>query len=160
MFLKDFEIRWNDLDANRHLANTSFAAFASNTRMALLSDIGFGHAFLEKHQLGPVLFHEKMYYFKEFGPEETVRVSLELAGLSPDGRFFEFVHNYFNAEGVNKARSLVMGAWMDLRTRKLTPLEKEPLAFYDAVPKAQNFRVLTSEDTRKEMQRPLDLQLN
>lgn len=157
MFLKDFEIRWNDLDANRHLANTSFSAFASNTRMAFLSSIGFGHAYLEAQQLGPVLFHEKMYYFREFHPDELVRVSLELAGLSEDGRFFEFNHNYYNTEGINKARSNVMGAWMDLNTRKLTGLSEEAMAFYETVPRAAGFRFLTSEDTRKEMQIPKDI---
>lgn len=159
MFLKDFEIRWNDLDANRHLANTSFSAFASNTRMAFLNSIGFGHAYLEEHQIGPILFYEKMHYFKEFKPDELVKVSLELAGLSEDGRFFEFYHNYYTSTGINKARGNVMGAWMDLKTRKLTPLKAEALAFYDAVPKAENFKVLTPEDTRKELQLPKDIEL-
>ena len=40
MFLKEFEIRWNDLDANRHLANISFLSFASDTRMKFLKNIG------------------------------------------------------------------------------------------------------------------------
>ena len=27
MYLKEFEVRWNDLDANRHLANSSYINF-------------------------------------------------------------------------------------------------------------------------------------
>ena len=39
MFLKEFEIRWNDLDANRHLANIAYISYASDTRMAFLQHI-------------------------------------------------------------------------------------------------------------------------
>ena len=33
---KRIEIRWNDLDANRHLANITFLSYASETRMAFM----------------------------------------------------------------------------------------------------------------------------
>ena len=29
MYLKEFEVRWNDLDANRHLANSSYINYES-----------------------------------------------------------------------------------------------------------------------------------
>ena len=29
MFLKEFEIRWSDLDANRHLANVTYSIYAA-----------------------------------------------------------------------------------------------------------------------------------
>lgn len=28
MYLKEFEIRWNDIDANRHMANSAYISFA------------------------------------------------------------------------------------------------------------------------------------
>jgi acyl-CoA thioester hydrolase len=42
MFTKEFDIRWSDLDANRHLANSAFINFMSHTRMAYLIENGFG----------------------------------------------------------------------------------------------------------------------
>ena len=52
MFLKEFEIRWNDLDANRHLANITFLSYASETRMAFMQKMGMSHAYLKKLAIG------------------------------------------------------------------------------------------------------------
>ena len=41
MYLKEFEIRWSDIDANRHLANSAYLNFMSHTRMAFLMELGF-----------------------------------------------------------------------------------------------------------------------
>ena len=38
MYLKEFEIRWADLDANRHVANSSFVDMLSETRMSFLRE--------------------------------------------------------------------------------------------------------------------------
>ena len=67
MFLKEFEIRWNDLDANRHLANITLS-YASETRMAFLQKIGMSHAYL-KLAIGPIVFNEHLFYFKEVLPD-------------------------------------------------------------------------------------------
>ncbi len=40
MFVKEFEIRWSDLDANRHMANSAYINFMSHTRMAYLGQLG------------------------------------------------------------------------------------------------------------------------
>ena len=39
MFLKEFEVRWSDLDANRHLSNVSYLTYAGETRMAFLQEM-------------------------------------------------------------------------------------------------------------------------
>jgi acyl-CoA thioester hydrolase len=62
MFLKEFEIRWNDLDANRHLANITYLSFASETRMAYLNRIGLSHKDLQQLKIGPVVFNEQRFY--------------------------------------------------------------------------------------------------
>ena len=43
MFIKEFEVRWSDVDANRHLANSAYINFMSHTRMAFLLELGFAH---------------------------------------------------------------------------------------------------------------------
>ena len=117
MFLKEFEIRWNDLDANRHLANISYLSFAGETRMAFMQELGISHASLLKLSIGPVVFNERLFYFKEVLPDDKIRVSFELAALLKEGTFFVFEHNYFNSLGENVARCAMMGAWMDFNTR-------------------------------------------
>ncbi|WP_299244759.1 thioesterase family protein [uncultured Aquimarina sp.] len=157
MYLKEFEIRWNDIDANRHLANKAYIEYAAHTRMTFLSELGFDQRSLGKFNIGPVVFYEHIYYFKEVFYGRPVKVSLELAGKSEDGKFFEFVHNFYDHKGRNFARCEMMGAWLDLQTRKLIPLPEEMLHFMDKVDRAENFKTLTSKDTRKFAKTPVDL---
>lgn len=157
MFIKEFEIRWNDIDANRHLANQAYIAFAAHTRMSFLLENGLDHRVMHEHDLGPVVFYEHIYYFKEVFAGKPVRVSLELKGLSEDGMFFEFRHNYYDHKGRNFATCEMMGAWIDLKTRKLSGLPKEMLNSFNTTEKPADFRVLTKEHTREYDKRPVDL---
>lgn len=156
MYTKEFDIRWSDLDANRHLANSAYINFMSHTRMGFLMENGFGHRELAQHNIGPVVFYEHVYYFKEAFAGKPVTVSLEIKGLSQDGMYFEFVHNFYDHTGKNFASCEMMGGWMDLKERKLTGL---PEALYNNLNKlahTKDFKVLTKEDTRKFSKRPQD----
>lgn len=157
MYTKKFEIRWSDLDANRHLANSAFVNFMSHTRMGFLMENGFGHKQLSHYNLGPVVFYEHIYYFKEIFAGEPVTVTLELSGLSQDGMYFEFLHKIYDHKGKNCASCEMMGSWIDLEKRKLTVLPDELFKKLDATPKTPDFRRLTKKDTRKYGKRPQDL---
>ncbi|MBB4118399.1 acyl-CoA thioester hydrolase [Mesonia hippocampi] len=154
MYLKEFDIRWSDVDANRHLANSAYINFMSHTRMAFLVENGFGQKELIKNNLGPVVFYEHVYYFKEIFPDQKIRVSLELKGLSEDGKFFQFEHNFYDDKGVNYARCEMMGTWIDLKTRKITKLQPHMYANLNKLSKTSDFKVLTKEDTRRYGQKP------
>ena len=159
MYTKSFDIRWSDLDANRHLANASYLNFMSHTRMGFLMECGFNQSSMAAHQLGPVVFYEHIYYFKEVFPGKPVRVSLELKGLSEDGMFFEFHHNFYDHKGKNFAHCEMMGAWIDMESRALSPLPEIFMKAFNAVEKASYFKVLTKEDTRKFAKKPVDISL-
>jgi len=157
MYIKDFEVRWNDLDANRHLANSSYLNYMSHTRLSYMMEKGFGQSNIIKHNIGPVVFYEHMFYFKEIFPGEPIRVSLELKGISEGGMYFEFQHNFYNTEGKNLARCNMMGGWIDLKTRKLINLPKTLFSALSELHKTEDFKVLTREDTRKFKQIPINL---
>lgn len=157
MYLKEFEIRWSDIDANRHLANSAYLNFMGHTRMAYLLEIGIDQKSLSEHNIGPVVFYEHIYYFKEIFPGRPVRVSMEIKGLSEDAQFFEFHHNFYDYKGENFAHCEMMGSWIDLKTRKLTGLNPIFLNRLEAVVKADNYRILTKEDTRKFTKTPKHL---
>ncbi|SIP98063.1 acyl-CoA thioesterase [Maribacter ulvicola] len=157
MYFKEFEIRWSDIDANRHLANAAYINFMSHTRMAFLIERGFDHKTMEIHNIGPVVFYEHVYYFKEAFLGKPVKVSLEIMGLSEDGKFFEFHHNFYNHKGENIARCEMMGAWIDLKARKLTGLPDELLIKFNDIDKGDDFKVLTKEDSRRFLKVPKNL---
>ncbi|MEZ4777962.1 MAG: acyl-CoA thioesterase [Flavobacteriaceae bacterium] len=157
MYTKQFEIRWSDVDSNLHLRNSAYVDYMSHTRMSYFQDHGFSQSKLQKMHLGPVALYEHMYYFKEVFPGKPVQVSLQLKGISEDGTFFSFLHDFYNSEGKNVARCEMLGAWIDLNTRKLTTPPHEIWDFLEEVDKTEDFKTLTKEDTRKYAQIPKDL---
>ena len=157
MYTKDFEVRWSDIDANRHLANSAYVNLMSHTRMAFLMEQGFDQKTMVTYKIGPVAFYEHMYYFKEAFLGDHIKVSLEIMGLSEDGKFFEFHHNFYNGKGENIARCEMMGAWISLESRKLTGLAIELRSKFNDIAKTAAFRVLTKEDTRKFLKIPKSL---
>jgi acyl-CoA thioester hydrolase len=157
MYSKEFEIRWSDVDANRHLRNSAYFDFLSHTRMSFFMDRGFGHEQLAKLNLGPVALHEHMYYFKEVFPGKPISVTLQLKGISENGMFFEFLHNFYDDKGRNVGRCEMLGAWIDLEKRKLTSLPIELFKNIEGLEKTEDFKILTKEDTRKFGQIPKDL---
>jgi acyl-CoA thioester hydrolase len=157
MYTKEFEIRWSDVDANRHLRNSAYIDYMSHTRMSFFLERGFGQVQLAKMNLGPVALHEYMYYFKEVFAGKPIRVSLQLKGISEKGMFFKFLHNFYDAEGKNLARCEMLGAWVDLKQRKLTGLPNELFQYLEGLDKTDDFKILTKDDTRKFGQMPKDL---
>jgi len=51
----------------------------------------------------------------------------------------------------------MMGAWMNLLTRKLTPLPQDFLNRFEETHKTTTFKILTAADTRKHGRSPQDL---
>ncbi len=157
MYIKEFEIRWNDIDANRHLANSAYINYMSHTRLSFMMENGFGQADMVKHNIGPVVFYEHMYYFKESFPGKPIRVSLELKSISEKGMYFEFLHNFYDHKGNNIARCEMMGGWIDLKERKLRDLPSELFENLNTLSKTEDFKIISKEDTRKFGQIPKNL---
>ncbi|MBX2828064.1 MAG: acyl-CoA thioesterase [Flavobacteriaceae bacterium] len=157
MYFKEFDIRWSDLDANRHLANSAYINFMSHTRMGFLISHGIDQRAMAKYDMGPVVFNENIYYFKEVFQGQPIRVSFQFGGMSEDGMFFRFVHNFYDHKGRNLAHCEMQGGWMDLKARKLTPLPEALLPLLDEAPKTDDFKVLTKMDMRQSGKAPKDL---
>ena len=78
------EVRWSDIDANRHLANSSYVQYCAQTRMAFMTKHKMGVAQLNRWGIGPVILHERYSFFKEVYADQEVIVSLEISGSSED----------------------------------------------------------------------------
>lgn len=156
MYQKQFELRWSDIDSNLHLRNSAYVDYMSHTRMSYFSDKGFDQKKLFHMNLGPVALYEHMYYFREVYPGDLVSVDIKLKGVSEDGVFFSFEHDFYNSKGKNLARCEMLGAWIDLTSRKLTKPPHELWDFLEDIPKATDYKILTKEDTRKHGQLPVD----
>jgi acyl-CoA thioester hydrolase len=42
VYYHPFEVRWSDIDANKHLANSTYVEYCAQTRMAFMSKYKMG----------------------------------------------------------------------------------------------------------------------
>ena len=147
-YIKEFEIRWADLDANRHVSNISFATYTIETRLELLAKYGIDQQFFEKNGVCPILLSEKFFYLREALPNEKIFVDVELVGHSEDGVFIKFGHSIFKGDGTQAVYAEVLTAWIDMKTRKLIHPGEKVMELIEVLPKAEKFAILKKEDTR------------
>lgn len=157
MYSKQFDIRWSDIDANKHLGNSSYVDFMSHTRMSFLQENGISLEVMNGLNLGPVALYEHIYYYREVLSGDPISVSLDVCGYTNDGRFIKIEHNFFDREGRNLASSEMLFSWIDITSRKLGRIPEELLVKIRAFPKAENFKILSNEDIRKHQRKPKDL---
>ena len=143
-----FEVRWSDLDPNRHLANTSYMMYGNHVRVKFLSENGFPQSKFEEHQVGPVVFTEKLHYFREILPNEEVHVTLELKGASESFMFFHFQHNIYKHDGSHAATIELYGGWISLKSRRLAPPPEALAQALSKMPRTSDFKVLNKEDLK------------
>ncbi|AZQ43383.1 acyl-CoA thioesterase [Nonlabens ponticola] len=160
MYYKQFDVRWSDLDANRHMANSAYQNFMSHTRMAYLIDNGFGQREMQQYQTGPVIFNENVYYFKEIHQGKPITVTCELTGLSDDGSLFSFKHNFYDHRGENLARGIMTGAWMNLVERKIMALHPDLKKKINDMVRSQDFTELSFKATRSHGQKPVAVNMD
>jgi acyl-CoA thioester hydrolase len=156
-FSVDFDVRWSDLDANRHMANSAYQNFMSHARIAYLISHGFGQPEMQKYNVGPVIFSEHVHYFREIHQGKPITVTCEVTGLSEDHTFFSFRHNFYDHKGRNLARGFMRGAWMNLKERKITSLQKELSQLIEDFPKSADFKWLSKADMRADKEFPVNL---
>lgn len=141
-FLRTFQVRWGDLDANGHMANTAYLAAASDVRMMRFQTEGFSMREFERLHFGPVVFRDEVTYRKELRLLEPYRVGLEVAGLSADGQHFRLRNPFTREDGTPVAEVLSTGAWMDLATRRLAPPPEALRQVLEALPRSADFTSL------------------
>ena len=142
------QVRWSDLDANMHLANSSYMNFTSFARMKALNEMGFSTKHMHIWQRGPVIFEEKFNFFREILPDTTIYIHTRVSAISEDLVLFEFQHDLYDQHGEHKANSKIFGCWLDYTTRKMAtdlPNEmKSKLAEF----KTEEVRILSKMDIK------------
>ena len=134
-----FKTRWSDFDPNRHLRHTAYNDYAAESRVRYLNENGFTMERFAKENIGPILFKEETNFYREVKIGEDIIIEIMLEGLSENGERFKFLHKIFKADGVLAAEVTVLGAWLDLRIRKLTPPPAEMVIAFNDLTKSDNF---------------------
>jgi len=79
--------------------------------------------------------------------------------MSENGAFFNFTHNFYNHKGAHLAQGEMIGAWMNLETRKTTALPNEFLSIVTDLHRTNNYKTMTKEDTRSPGKIPVAIKL-
>ncbi len=119
LFTRQLDVRWADVDANRHMRHSAYADFAAFARVGFFEDRGFDMPTFAKLDIGPILFREELKYRREILMFETITITCRLAALSPEADRWSIHHELLKSDGVIAATIDVDGAWIDLPTRKL-----------------------------------------
>jgi acyl-CoA thioester hydrolase len=141
-YVKEFQVLWADIDANRHMRHSAYNDYAAQVRLGFFADHGFPVEKLEQLQIGPILFREETVFLREVPMNEIIKVDLHLAAMRADGSRWKIVHNIYRSDAVHSAVITVEGAWLDLVKRKLSIPPTEIMGMIDNMPKLATFEVL------------------
>lgn len=154
-YFAETTVRWSDLDANMHLANSSYMNFTSFARIDFLNQKGVKLSDLGKLRIGPAILREEFSFFKEAHSGQKIIISVEITGGSEDGTIFEFEHNLYDKEtGTHLAYSRVFGVWFSTLKREMCPLPDEIFDKIKSAASSDKFRTLTHGDLRNLPVRP------
>jgi acyl-CoA thioester hydrolase len=141
-FTCPFEVRWADLDGNRHVRNTAFSEYATHTRFRLLAAHGFDAQRLEALRFGPVMMREETRYRRELHLGDQVTVTVRCAGLSADASHWRVQQEVLRADGMEAAVLTITGGWIHLDERRLIVPPAELAGVLLALPRTRGFEEL------------------
>lgn len=156
-YLHKFEVRWSDIDANRHLANSSYVAYCAQARMAFMNIHKMGLKELTRWGIGPVILHERFSFFKEIFADQTVYVSVEISGISEDASIYQFYHKFYLPDGTHMATAEATGVWIDTMLRKSTTPPDDVLEVLQEF-RSENTKILTKQDLKDLPFKPQDVE--
>jgi acyl-CoA thioester hydrolase len=119
VYKQSFHVRWNEADANGHMRNSAYLDMASDVRMMYFRDNNFTAKDFERLRVGPVVMRDEIEYFREMRLMDPIDVTLEMAGMAPDGSRFRIRNCYFRQDGKISVTITSTVGWLNLDARRL-----------------------------------------
>jgi len=141
-YIKDYQVKWSDLDGNMHMKNTSYLEFASNIRMTYFFDMGFPPKRMFELGVGPVAVRDEILYLKEIRLMAPFKVSLQLDGLSDDQSRMRLINLFINEKGTTFAKVTSDGVWFNLAQRKVMTPPDEIKELMLQLPKSDTYSII------------------
>lgn len=133
------QIRWADIDQNRHLRHSVYYDYGAMARMHFLATQGLTTHKLEELNIGPILFREEAIFRREIKLEDKIAIEVLLSKATQDYSRWSLQHKFMKEGDTLAATLTVDGAWMDLGKRKLTLPPDFIRSIFDSFPKAETF---------------------
>ena len=138
-FSKPMQIRWADIDANRHLRHSVYYDFGAAMRMMFLNEGGLTTKKLEELQIGPVIFREEAIFKREILLEDNITMDVELIKATQDFSRWSLRHNIIKGDDILAAIINIDGAWLDMVKRKLAVPNEFIQSIFESFPRSADF---------------------
>lgn len=145
-YSKTYEVKWADIDPNRHMRHSVYNDYAAQTRVSIFSDYGLSMNKIARLGYGPILFREETKFLREIILLENITVTCKLTAMRRNGSRWSFSHEIFKEDGIRAAEIFVDGAWLDLHIRKLGVPTADLLEVMNQLPKAEKFEWIPDKD--------------
>lgn len=141
-FALEIQVRWSDIDANRHLRHSVYYDFGALCRMELLTRIGLSTKKLEELAIGPILFREEANFRREIVFEDKIRITTEILKATEDYSRWSIRHEMKKSDDSLAATLQVDGAWIDMNKRKLAIPDEFVQNVFSQIPKSAQFEFM------------------
>lgn len=138
-FSLPIQVRWSDIDQNRHLRHSAYYDYGATVRIACFSQHGLTNLKFEELRIGPILFREEAIFKREIKFEDRITVDLSVTRATPDFSRWSVRHHFYKEDGTVAAVILLDGAWMDILARKLAVPDEFIQRVFDDFPKSVDF---------------------
>ena len=139
------QIRWADIDQNRHLRHSVYYDYGAMSRITFLSGMGLTAEKMEELKIGPIIFREEAIFRREINLEDKIEIDVELVKATSDYARWTIRHTITKQDGTVAAILNLDGAWIDIEKRKLAlPGDLIQKIFQD-FPKSADFQLITKE---------------
>lgn len=137
-FERKLHLRWSDLDPINHVRHSVYYDFAAQLRTELFIENGISIQGMAQAGFGPILFEEKATFRHELRFGDDLKMNAAIKMLKRDYSRFAFAHEIWRGEKLC-ATVEILGAWIDLRKRKLTVPPPEFIEKMKNLPLAEDF---------------------
>jgi acyl-CoA thioester hydrolase len=136
------QIRWSDIDANKHLRHSVYYDFGAYCRISLFTEIGITLEKLTAISIGPVILREEAIFRREIIFGDSISITTELAKATADFARWSFRHVITKQDGTLATTMNIDGAWIDTVKRKLAIPPVGLHAYFEKIPRAVDFEMV------------------
>lgn len=137
-----FTVSLGDLDEDARLRGGVYVDRADTLRGAWLAGLGFDRAALTQADLSAVVVRMELDRQRDVAPGDTLAMTQEQVGLSPDGARWVLRTTFTRADGLSAALVTTTGGWLDARRSKVARPPAGLAQAMAALPKAADWAPL------------------
>jgi acyl-CoA thioester hydrolase len=138
-FSLPIQVRWSDIDQNRHLRHSVYYDYGATVRISCFSEHGLTNLKFEELHIGPILFREEAIFKREIKFEDSVMVDMYVTKATRDFARWSIRHQFFKEDLTLAAVLSMDGAWIDVSKRKLAVPGDYIREIFDDFPKSEDF---------------------